>query len=65
MELAAALRGVRLPGGVSISAAQYNPKLIKQLPAAIRHAIEHAFSLALHPVFLTAVPIAAVALVLS
>jgi EmrB/QacA subfamily drug resistance transporter len=65
VDLAAGLRGVHLPPGLSISAAQYNPKLIKQLPGAIRDAIEHAFSLALHPMFLTAVPIAAVAFVLS
>ncbi len=64
-ELAAALRGVHLPPGFSYADAESNPKLIKQLPAAIRDPIRHAFSLALHPVFLTAVPIAIAAFVLA
>jgi EmrB/QacA subfamily drug resistance transporter len=64
-ELATALRGVHLPSGFSYADAESNPKLIKQLPAAIRDPIRHAFSLALHPVFLTAVPIAIAAFVLA
>ena len=64
-ELTAALHGVHLPPGFNIGDAEANPKLIKQLPAAIRDPIRHAFSLALHPVFLTAVPIAFVAFVLA
>lgn len=59
------LHGVHLPRGFSIAAAQSNPKLLSQLPAALRDAIRHAYSLALHPVFLTAVPIAVVAFALS
>ena len=64
-ELTTALHGVHLPPGFNIADAEANPKLIKQLPAAIRDPIRHAFSLALHPVFLTAVPIAFVAFVLA
>ena len=64
-ELVSALHGVHLPAGFSIASAQSSPKLLNQLPAAIRDAIRHAYSLALHPVFLTAVPVALVAFVLA
>jgi EmrB/QacA subfamily drug resistance transporter len=64
-ELAAALRGITLPPHFSIASAQANPSLLKTLPAAIRIAVRHAYSLALHPVFLAAAAVALVAFVLS
>jgi DNA-binding MarR family transcriptional regulator len=64
-ELATALRGVTLPPGFSAASSQANPALLKTLPAALRDAIGHAYSLALHPVFLWAIPVAGVAFVLS
>jgi DNA-binding MarR family transcriptional regulator len=59
------LRGVRLPPGFSVAEVQSNRKVLSRLPAAIQHDILHAYSISLHPVFLTAVPIALVAFVLS
>jgi EmrB/QacA subfamily drug resistance transporter len=64
-ELAAALHGVTLPSGFSVASAQANPELLKRLPAALRTAILHAYSLALHPVFLFAIPVALVAFALA
>jgi EmrB/QacA subfamily drug resistance transporter len=64
-ELAAALRGVTLPPGLKISNAAADPALLKKLPAAIRHDVQHAYSLALHPVFIYAIPVALIAFVLS
>ena len=64
-ELASALRGVTLPSGLSGASAAANPAVLEKLPAAIRADIQHAFSLALHPVFLSAIPVALVAFVLS
>ena len=64
-ELAAALRGVTLPPGFNPASSQANPALLKTLPAALRDAIGHAYSLALHPVFLWAIPLAVVAFILS
>ncbi len=64
-ELALALRGVTLPPGLRISNAAADPALLKKLPAAIRHDVQHAYSLALHPVFLYAIPVALVAFALS
>jgi EmrB/QacA subfamily drug resistance transporter len=63
--LASALHGVRLPPGFSVAAIQANTRLLKKLPAAVQHDILHAYSLSLHPVFLTAVPVALVAFALS
>ena len=65
VELAAALRGVTLPKGFSAATAQANPALLKTLPAVLADAIRHAYSLALHPVFLWAIPVAGIAFVLS
>jgi EmrB/QacA subfamily drug resistance transporter len=65
IELASALRGVTLPSGFKASEISADPTALKGLPAAIRVSIEHAYSLALHPVFLTAVPVAGIAFVLS
>ena len=64
-ELASALHGVTLPSGVSATGAAANPALLRKLPAAVRADVQHAFSLALHPVFLAAIPVALVAFVLS
>jgi EmrB/QacA subfamily drug resistance transporter len=64
-ELASALRGVTLPPGLKIANAAADPELLKKLPAAIRADVQHAYSLALHPVFVFAIPIALVAFVLS
>ena len=64
-ELTSALRGVTLPPGFKIASAAADPELLKRLPAAIRADVQHAYSLALHPVFLTAIPVALVAFVLS
>jgi EmrB/QacA subfamily drug resistance transporter len=64
-ELAAALRGVTLPSGFSIATAQANPEVLRKLPAAVRDGVLHAYSLALHPVFLWAIPVAVVAFALS
>jgi EmrB/QacA subfamily drug resistance transporter len=65
VELTAALRGVTLPKGFNLATAQSNPGMLKLLPAPLRDAIRHAFSLALHPVFLWAIPVAVVAFILS
>ena len=72
-QLAAQLRGVfadpkfagKIPPGFSPAAVQGKSSVLKALPADLRQAILHAYSLALHPVFLTAVPIAVVAFILA
>jgi EmrB/QacA subfamily drug resistance transporter len=64
-KLAAALAGKKLPPGFTAASVQSNSSALKALPADLRQAILHAYSLALHPVFLTAVPIAVVAFILS
>jgi EmrB/QacA subfamily drug resistance transporter len=55
----------KVPPGFSPATVQGNTSVLKALPADLRDAILHAYSLALHPVFLTAVPIAGVAFILS
>ncbi len=64
-QLGAALTGKKLPPGFSAASVQSNSSALKALPADLRDAIEHAYSLALQPVFRTAVPIALVAFVLA
>jgi len=64
-QLGAALHGKQLPRGFSAASVQSNSSQLKALPADLRDAILHAYSLALHPVFLTAVPIAVVAFILA
>jgi EmrB/QacA subfamily drug resistance transporter len=64
-ELAAALRGVTLPSGFNMASAQANPALLKRLPGVLREDILHAYSQALHPVFLYAIPVAVVAFILA
>jgi EmrB/QacA subfamily drug resistance transporter len=63
--LTAVLRGLHLPPGFSPAALESNRNVLKRLPAAVQHDVLHAYSISLHPVFLTAVPIALVAFVLS
>jgi EmrB/QacA subfamily drug resistance transporter len=53
-----------LPSGVNLSAAQSVASL-RLLPAAVRAEVVHAYTLSLSTVFLVAVPIAALAFVLS
>jgi EmrB/QacA subfamily drug resistance transporter len=64
-ELAAAMAGVRLPAGFNIASAQANPALLKGLPATVRDGVLHAYSQSIDRIFLFAVPVAAVAFVLS
>jgi EmrB/QacA subfamily drug resistance transporter len=64
-DLAAGLRGITLPKGFNLATAQSNPAMLELLPAPLRDAIRHAFSLALHGVFLWAIPVAVVAFALS
>ena len=64
-DLTVALRGITLPKGFDLATAQSNPAMLKLLPAVLRDAIRHAFSLALHGVFLWAIPVAVVAFALS
>ena len=64
-QLNAALAGQQLPPGFSPATVQSNSAALKALPADLREAILHAYSLALHPVFLTAVPVAGVAFILT
>jgi EmrB/QacA subfamily drug resistance transporter len=64
-QLAAALTGKTLPPGFSPALIESDPGKLKTLAPDLQHAILHAFSLALHPVFLTAVPIAAIAFILA
>ncbi len=63
--LESALRAVRLPPGFSVDGVESDRSLLDRLPATVQHDILHAYSISLHPVFLTAVPIALVAFVLS
>ena len=63
--LRTALAGKKLPPGFDIASVQSNSTELKALPADLRQAILHAFSLALHPVYLTAVPIAFAAFILA
>jgi DNA-binding MarR family transcriptional regulator len=62
---ALALRGVALPPGFNPKTATSDPAALKGLPADIRSAVIHAYTLALQPVFLIAVPVALVAFVLA
>jgi EmrB/QacA subfamily drug resistance transporter len=66
IQLTAALHGAKgLPPGFSAAAIKSDTNAIKQLPADVQQAVLHAYSMALHPVFLTAVPIALIAFALS
>jgi EmrB/QacA subfamily drug resistance transporter len=60
-----ALRGIPLPAGFNVADAQSNPKLLARLPASVRGDVLHAYSQSIDRIFLFAVPVAAVAFVLS
>jgi MFS family permease len=64
-QLTDVLAGKTLPKGFSVASVQSNSSMLKALPPALREAILHAYSLALQPVFLTAVPVAAIAFILA
>jgi EmrB/QacA subfamily drug resistance transporter len=64
-QLTGALAGKQLPPGFSIASVQANAAALKALPADLREAILHAYSLALQPVFLAAVPVAGIAFILA
>jgi DNA-binding MarR family transcriptional regulator len=64
-KLTAALHGRSLPAGFSASSLEADTTALKRLPAGLQHIILQAYSDALHPVFLTAVPIAVIAFALS
>ena len=64
-QLSGALAGKTLPKGFSVASVQSNSSTLKALPLELREAILHAYSLALQPVFLTAVPVAGVAFILA
>ncbi len=64
-KLTAALHGRSLPAGFSASSLEADTTALKRLPADLQHIILQAYSDALHPVFLTAVPIALIAFALS
>ena len=62
-KLVSALRGLHLPPG--LSSASVSPAILDHLPAAARHAYQAAFASSLQEVFRVAVPIGAVAFLLS
>jgi EmrB/QacA subfamily drug resistance transporter len=64
-KLAAALHGRTLPAGLSAASVTSDTSALKRLPADLQQLILQAYSDALHPVFLTAAPIAGVAFVLA
>jgi EmrB/QacA subfamily drug resistance transporter len=64
-QIASALHGVPLPPGFNPEEIESNTGALNRLPASVQHAVLHGFSAALHPVFLTAVPVALAAFVLS
>ncbi|MBO0804043.1 MAG: MFS transporter [Nocardiopsaceae bacterium] len=64
-QLSAALQGVPLPPGFSATAVQANTSMLAHLPPELHHAILHAYSAALHPVFLASVPVVVAAFALA
>ena len=60
-----AARGHAAAAASASRAAQANPSALNSSPPPCRDAILHAYSLALHPVFLAAIPLAVIAFVLS
>ena len=64
-KLGAALRGVPVPPGFRPERLQADPTSIARLPAAVRNPVRHAYAESITTVFLWAVPIVAVAFVLS
>jgi hypothetical protein len=64
-KLSAALAGHRLPPGFSANSASADPRAVRALPPALRGGVLHAYSQSITEVFLYAVPVCAVAFVLS
>ncbi|GAB2750495.1 DHA2 family efflux MFS transporter permease subunit [Streptomyces bullii] len=64
-KLTEALRGARLPGGVSADTIEADPRGIAALPPALRPAAVDAYASAITDVFLYAAPVALLAFVLA
>jgi len=64
-ELAHDLAGIPLPPGLNIAAAEADPALLKRLPPAAHAHVLQAYAQSIDRIFLFAVPVAAVAFVLS
>ncbi|MEU9338678.1 MDR family MFS transporter [Streptomyces sp. NPDC048290] len=60
-----AFRGVPLPPGVSVGALKGDPRVLAELPAALRPAALHAYASSITDVFLYAAPVALLGFVLS
>ncbi|MFE6869781.1 DHA2 family efflux MFS transporter permease subunit [Kitasatospora sp. NPDC057692] len=60
-----ALAGIPLPPGFDPGAVSADPRVVDTLPAAVQDGIHHAYAESITRVFLYAVPVAAVAFVLS
>ncbi|MGW7521516.1 MFS transporter [Streptomyces sp. NPDC054796] len=64
-ELAAAMRGKRLPQGVTPESLRSDPRAVGSLPPAVREGVLGAYSTAITDVFLYASPVVLIAFVLS
>ncbi|MGC5562637.1 DHA2 family efflux MFS transporter permease subunit [Streptomyces sp. FR-108] len=64
-ELADVLRGQTLPAGLGADALKSDPKIIVELPAALRPAVVEAYAVSITDVFLYASPVALVGFVLA
>ncbi|MEV6619064.1 MFS transporter [Streptomyces sp. NPDC051051] len=64
-KLADAFRGVDLPPGVSLDALEADPRVIGDLPAALRPPVLHAYASSITDVFLYAAPVAVLGFLLA
>jgi EmrB/QacA subfamily drug resistance transporter len=64
-KLADAFRGVDLPAGVSVDALEADPRVIGELPSALRPPVLHAYASSITDVFLYAAPVALLGFVLA
>ena len=64
-ELTSALRGQNLPPSLSVDALKSDPKIISDLPAALRPPVVEAYSTSITDVFLYAAPVALVGFALA
>ncbi|GKQ34184.1 MFS transporter [Streptomyces sp. A012304] len=64
-KLADAFRGVDLPAGVSVDALEADPRVISELPPALRPPVLHAYASSITDVFLYAAPVAVLGFVLA
>ncbi|MFF9058018.1 DHA2 family efflux MFS transporter permease subunit [Streptomyces sp. NPDC014882] len=64
-KLADAFRGVALPPAVSLDALEADPRVIGDLPAALRPPVLHAYASSITDVFLYAAPVAALGFLLA